>query len=153
MIVMINSPSANGYYGNVVAGSIFKEVADKVYSLNLNMHKSVNEVLASHNSLPVISKGTASDLKNIYDFLGTGTNSVDGEWAIARPNGNSVLLAQNEINGGTIPDVTGMSLKDALYLLESMGLNVKVNGKGTVISQSLVGEKISKGTQITIELR
>ncbi len=153
MIVMINSPSANGYYGNVVAGSIFKEVADKVYSLNLNMHKSVNEVLASHNSLPVISTGTASDLKNIYDFLGTGANSVDGEWAIARPNGNSVLLAQNEINGGTIPDVTGMSLKDALYLLESMGLNVKVNGKGTVISQSLVGEKISKGTQITIELR
>lgn len=153
MIVMINSPSANGYYGNVVAGSIFKEVADKVYSLNLNMHKAVNEPLAAQKSLPVIHKGAASDLKSIYAFLGMEMNHVDGEWATVHTSANRFLLAQNEITGSTVPDVSGMSLKDALYLLESTGIKVNVIGKGTVVKQSIVGEKITKGTSITIELR
>ncbi|MCX6200057.1 MAG: penicillin-binding protein [Bacteroidetes bacterium] len=153
MIVMISSPSANGYYGNVVAGSIFKEVADKVYSLNLNMHKAVNEQVALENKMPRIQKGNSADIKNIYAFLGTKVNNVNTEWATASTNGNKVLLAENEINNQTVPDVTGMSLKDALYQLESLGLKVLVSGRGNVIKQSIVGEKISKGMSISIELK
>ncbi len=153
MIVMISSPSANGYYGNVVAGSIFKEVADKVYSLNLNMHKAVNEQVAIVNKLPRIQKGNSADIKNIYAFLGTKVNDVNTEWATASTNGNKVLLAENEINNQIVPDVTGMSLKDALYQLETLGLKVLVSGRGNVMKQSIVGEKISKGMSISIELK
>lgn len=153
MIVMISSPSANGYYGNVVAGSIFKEVADKVYSLNLNMHKAVNEQVSMESKLPRIKKGTSADIKNIYAFLGTKVNSINTEYATASTNGNKVLLAENEINNQTVPDVTGMSLKDALYQLESLGLKVLVSGRGNVMKQSIVGEKISKGMSISIELK
>ena len=153
MIVMISSPSANGYYGNVVAGSIFKEVADKVYSLNLNMHKAVNEQVAMENKLPRIQKGNSADIKNIYAFLDTKVNNVNTEYATASTNGNKVLLAENEINNQTVPDVTGMSVKDALYQLESLGLTVLVSGRGNVIKQSVVGEKISKGMSISIELK
>ena len=153
MIVMISSPSANGYYGNVVAGSIFKEVADKVYSLNLNMHKAVNEQVAMENKLPRIQKGNSADIKNIYAFLGTKVNNVNTEYATASTNGNKVLLAENEINNQTVPDVIGMSLKDALYQLESLGLKILVSGRGNVIKQSIVGEKIAKGMSISIELK
>lgn len=153
MIVMINSPSANGYYGNVVAGSIFKEVADKVYSLNLNMHKAVNHQLAHQNRLPLIQKGSAADIKNIYAFLKTKTDDVETEWATTSTNGTNILLAENEINQQVVPDVTGMSLKDALYLLESLGLKVGVNGRGNVIKQSVVGEKIVRGMSVNIDLK
>ncbi|MCW5909332.1 MAG: transpeptidase family protein [Chitinophagales bacterium] len=153
MIVVINSPSTNGYYGNVVAGTIFKEVADKVYSLNLNMHPSVNVQLAAENKLPVIQKGNTSDIKNIYAFLGTKMNEIHSEWATVTANGNRLLLAENEMNSDVMPDVTGMSLKDAIYLLESMGVKVFVSGKGNIKTQSInAGEKISRGMQVTLEL-
>jgi len=55
---------------------------------------------------------------------------------------------------GTMPDVCGMGLKDAIYLLEQQGLNVIVNGKGTVIKQSInPGLQISKGMPVVIELK
>ena len=153
MIVVINSPSQNGYYGNVVAGTIFKEVADKVYSLNLDMHESINKQLARENKLPLVSKGLSSDIKTIYAFLGTKVNDVQSEWVTASNTNNKILLAENEMQSGVVPDVTGMTLKDALYLLESMGLKVNVVGKGNVVKQSVAaGTKILKGEQILIEL-
>ena len=53
-----------------------------------------------------------------------------------------------------MPDVCGMGLKDALYLLEQQGLNVLVNGKGTVVKQSInPGMTIYKGMPVVIELK
>jgi cell division protein FtsI (penicillin-binding protein 3) len=153
MIVVINSPSANGYYGNVVAGSIFKEVADKVYSLNLNMHKAVNESIAVANKIPSVQQGNSTDIKKIFAFLGNRLNDVSSEWSTATSDGSNISLTENELNNQSVPDVTGMSLKDALYLLESVGLKVSVNGKGNVVRQTLSGEKIVKGMTINLELR
>ena len=41
-IVVVNAPSRNVYYGNLVAGPVFKEIADKVYATNFEMHESLN---------------------------------------------------------------------------------------------------------------
>jgi cell division protein FtsI (penicillin-binding protein 3) len=58
-----------------------------------------------------------------------------------------------KIHPGLIPDVTGMGLKDALYLLENAGLRVKAYGRGAVKRQSLPpGARIQKNSQIIIEL-
>jgi cell division protein FtsI (penicillin-binding protein 3) len=153
MIVVINSPSQNGYYGNVVAGAIFKEVADKVYSLSLDMHKAVNKIIAQNN-VPLIQKGSATDLKSIYNFFGVKVNEVQTEWTSASANSNKILLAENEITAGVVPDVTGMGLKDAMYLLESLGVKVNAVGRGNVTRQSIAaGQIVSKGMSITIELR
>ena len=153
MIVVINSPSQNGYYGNVVAGAIFKEVADKVYSLSLDMHPSINKQVAE-NQIPVVQKGSSYDLASIYNFFGIKTNTVSSEWATASANGKQIALAENEMESNIVPDVTGMSLKDALYLLESMGMRVSIAGKGSVIKQSVMaGEKLLKGMSISIELK
>jgi cell division protein FtsI (penicillin-binding protein 3) len=152
MIVVINSPSQNGYYGNVVAGSIFKEVADKVYSLSLDMHKGVN--LTTVNSIPLIQNGAKDDLKSIYAFLGMKVNEVETEWALASATDSKVLLAENEMDNGVVPDVKGMGMKDAVYLLEGAGMKVGVVGSGNVKRQSVgSGEIVSKGMQITIELK
>lgn len=153
MIVVINSPGTNGYYGNVVAGSIFKEVADKVYSLSLDMHQAVNKTIVANN-LPVMHQGNADDIKHVYNFFGVKLNTETGEWAKVSDNGGNILLASNDFANGIVPDVTGMGLRDALYLLEGKGIKVSVVGKGIVQRQSInPGTKIEKGMTITVELK
>ena len=52
-----------------------------------------------------------------------------------------------------MPNVRGMGLKDALYVLESMGLKVSVAGKGKVIGQSIApGTILAKGLTVMLEL-
>jgi len=53
-----------------------------------------------------------------------------------------------------IPDVRGMGARDAVYLLEKLGLRVNLNGAGRVVSQSFnPGQKLVKGTTISITLQ
>jgi cell division protein FtsI (penicillin-binding protein 3) len=65
-----------------------------------------------------------------------------------RPN-----MAENE-NLSLIPDAVGFGAKDAVYLMKKKGINVKLEGKGTVESQSIkAGTKIEKGQNITLYLK
>jgi cell division protein FtsI (penicillin-binding protein 3) len=59
----------------------------------------------------------------------------------------------NDIQVDMVPNVKGMGLKDALFLLESRGLQVEFKGRGNVKGQSIdAGTKISKGQKIIIQL-
>jgi len=150
MIVVVNSPSQGGYYGNVVAGSIFREVADKVYSLSLEMHPIVNDAV-SQNIPPVISSGSKEDISALLRMFGVNTPELTDEWIRIAGTDNKYIA--NDIKADIVPDVVGMGLKDALYLLESRGLHVEFKGRGNVIDQSLgPGSKISRGQRITIQL-
>jgi cell division protein FtsI (penicillin-binding protein 3) len=52
-----------------------------------------------------------------------------------------------------MPDIKGMGLKDAIYLLENMGLKVQTKGKGKVMVQSiLAGTTLAKGMTVYVEL-
>ena len=52
-----------------------------------------------------------------------------------------------------MPDLSGLNLKDALYLLESYGIQVKITGSGGVVNQSIkIGEYFKKGSVIKLEL-
>ena len=147
MIVVVNSPSQGGYYGNVVAGSIFREVADKVYSLSLDMHPIVNTV--SQNIAPVIESGSKEDISRLLQLFGVNIPDQSEEWIKL----SDKKYVANEIKADIVPDVIGMGLKDALYLLESRGLRVEFKGRGNVKGQSIdPGSKFSKGQKITIQL-
>ena len=52
-----------------------------------------------------------------------------------------------------MPDVIGMAAMDALFLLENMGLEVEIQGKGKVVKQSLkAGNKVSKNQKVALRL-
>ena len=58
-----------------------------------------------------------------------------------------------EVEPDIVPDLTGMGLRDALFLLEKRHLKVKVQGVGKVIGQSIAaGNKIHPNETITITL-
>ena len=74
---------------------------------------------------------------------------------------NEALLAghvrtdefNSQIKDEQIPDVSGLSAGDAIFMLENMGLVVKIKGRGLVKRQSLVpGYVFRKGDHIYLNL-
>jgi len=62
-------------------------------------------------------------------------------------------LRGNTIRQQIMPNVKGMGLKDALYLLENMGVKVTIKGKGKIITQSVApGTALAKGIKVMLEL-
>lgn len=77
------------------------------------------------------------------------------DWVITASNeGENVLIKPRRITYSTVPNVKGMGLRDALFVLENSGLKVGISGAGMVQKQSLQpGENVAKGSYIHIELR
>ncbi len=154
-MVVVYSPSNNVFFGGAVAAPIFKEIADKVYSNRIDLHSvSVNSD-SNKIHLPVAKAGQQKELTKILSELNTPFRIKD-EGAInisAKPNKSKLVLNERKIHPGLVPDVSGMGVKDALYILENAGLNVKCNGRGNVIKQSISsGTKFVKGQIISIDL-
>ena len=159
-IVVVNAPSDGVYYGNAVAGPIFREISDKVYSTLLDIHSEVNERQNLASKIPGIKNGSRKDIETICRNLNipANTNSSSAEYVnVVFQNDSSVVLTGNNVDHALInhvmPSVLGMGLKDALYLLENAGLKVTVIGKGTIRRQSVsAGSKFYKGTELILEL-
>jgi cell division protein FtsI (penicillin-binding protein 3) len=66
---------------------------------------------------------------------------------------NAIHLEENPVSKEKVPDVRGMGARDAVYLLESSGLQVRLIGIGKVKSQSLLpGYKFKKGQTIMLKM-
>lgn len=153
-IVVISNPKGYSQYGSDVAAPVFKEIADKIYARDLEMHPPFSFEIANNEMLPVIQAGHFDDVKLICNRLGISSHATStDEWVRASRENNSVKLESNEVSMELVPDVEGMTLRDALYLLENRGLVVKIDGHGRVVNQSQrAGTKALKGSEITITL-
>jgi len=155
-IAVVYSPSTSVYYGASVAGPIFKEIADKIYSSKMEMHKEqISAPVAQTDRIPMVMSGYQKDIEAVCQNIGVNTivHNNSFNWVQGNKQINSVNLTEKHIANGLIPNVVGMGMRDAVYLLESAGLIVKIRGKGTVIKQSLeAGQSASKGKEIVIDL-
>jgi cell division protein FtsI (penicillin-binding protein 3) len=154
-IVVVSSPSNSVYYGNVVAGPIFKEIADKVYATSLDIHQPINLTTSIAGNIPMALNGKKQDIQALYKSLGIPclipTSASD--WVSVSQNGKRVVFKNTGTNSKQVPNVVGMGLRDALFLLENNGLQVKPMGRGIVKSQSIVaGAKVENGQTIYIVL-
>lgn len=155
-IVVISSPSSGLYYGSKVAAPVFKEVADKIYATSFDMHPEVNAAKKIiSNNYPEKFKGYSGDMaliKKSIALKGIKTNE-DTEWVEVKNHQGRNIAEGMKITDKSVPDVTGMGLRDAIYLLESNGMKVKIVGKGVVRKQSVeAGTILQKGQEIIIEL-
>ncbi|MFV0546601.1 MAG: PASTA domain-containing protein, partial [Bacteroides sp.] len=74
-------------------------------------------------------------------------------WINPQIGNQSVVFEKKDLNQKKLPNVIGMGAKDAVYLLESRGLKVKIIGVGKVKKQSINdGALIKKGETITLIL-
>ncbi|MBN2173237.1 MAG: transpeptidase family protein [Bacteroidales bacterium] len=155
-IVVVSKPSTGRYYASSVAVPVFKEIADKVYATNLDIQQNQEIEMKGHRvAYPIYATGYLEELRHIYESLDIplDTASTNAEWAIALKADSAVRLDARIIHEGLVPNVKGMGARDAVYVLENLGLSVKIKGRGFVKEQSIeAGTRIKKGIQITLVL-
>jgi len=155
-IVVINNPKENGHYGGSVAAPIFKELADKVYASDMSIHKALRQSGVAV-SLPKVKQGHVEDANNVLANFDINRIVTDEQWMVATTTNTEVSLEvrkiERDLRNGNMPDLRGMGIQDAIYLLESYGLVVEITGSGSVQSQSISkGDKFFKGSLIKLEL-
>ncbi|MEM6878457.1 MAG: penicillin-binding transpeptidase domain-containing protein [Bacteroidota bacterium] len=157
-IVVIFNPTAGEYYGADVAGPVFREITDNIYNSMIDIHEPINRgprpVLYADN-LPNGSVGYQSDLETIFDFLNMEVDSTTSEpFARVRATEEALLLAPGNLEEYAHPDVRGMRLRDAVYVLENLGYTVHPEGVGRVYDQEWHRDARGRmGRDVSLRLR
>jgi cell division protein FtsI (penicillin-binding protein 3) len=153
-IVVINSPSNGVYFGNVVAGTVFKEISDKVYATRFFRNYKPDDKDAIKPSAPDAGNGYRADINEVLKNIDVRyRRTADDDWVSTHESGDTVSLSGVKIQPGLVPDVRGMSLRDAIYLLENSGMRAKFSGKGRVLRQSPEhGAKYNDGTVVSLDM-
>lgn len=153
LIVVINDPR-NGYYGAQVSGPVFREVADRVYASDVNMYDALkDQKLTGNIKMPSAKAGEKKATQRVYKAFGIKTLFAANAYYVTVDTNRGVVNPEIKIVEGSVPDVGGMGLKDALYVLGNSGLRPIVRGSGKVMKQSIMpGTRVGKAYPIVLEL-
>jgi cell division protein FtsI (penicillin-binding protein 3) len=153
-IVVIDEPKGYQIYGSDVAAPVFKEISDRIYALEIDLHEIDHSAPLMTGVFPTIKAGNHDELKYLCNQLGISNHSKGSEeWVTTRVVNESVFWEDNKVDIRKVPDVRGMTLRDAIFVLENLGLKVTTKGSGRVEDQSILpGRQLSKGERITLTL-
>lgn len=154
IVVIRTKPHAASHYGGTLAAPVFREIATRLYSMYVEK-KSPTLYTAIKDSSAYFYAGYANDIKKVYNRMGMSyKDSVsDNKWASVYAENYQPVMKKNIIRTPVMPNVKGMGLKDAIYLLENMGIKVMIKGKGKVVTQSITqGTTLTKGETVVLEL-
>ena len=146
--------------GGGMSGVVFHHIAEGVMARNLKL-----DVKDAHDttsiSIPDVKDGDILEAEYVLKHLGIKTNQSWGGsyangnpiWGKAERQAGMVTLQKQQIEKGITPNVIGMGAKDAVFLLESQGLKVRLYGRGKVRSQSYPsGKQIVEGSECILSL-
>lgn len=152
-IVVISAPSKD-IYGAIVSGTVFAAVANKVYATKLKYHHAINEGAKKKRIAPISMNGSRYDLLRIYKLLDVHYYiKENGEWFSTKKDGSRVELKSKHISKNAVPNVIGLSARDAVYLIESKGMSAHVVGYGKVVEQSIpAGRPVFKGGVVELKM-
>jgi cell division protein FtsI (penicillin-binding protein 3) len=159
-IVVVDSPKKGRIYGADVAAPVFREVADKAMARDAASQRPVLARTPTNRAkTPVVQAGMQDELRLVFEQIGVRNEAAapDEDWVripAAADSGIDVLALQPlAVRPGQVPDVQGLTLRDALFLLENRGLRVRTLGTGRVKKQSVeAGSVVRRGTVVTLEM-
>ena len=147
--------AGKAYYGGPLAGPVVKRMVDYICNRNYDWYGRVER--DGPRRYPERMKGgDIEQIRRVADKLSPRTSFDERTgWGRASVDSLSNVRITSLPDGReTMPDVRGMGLKDALFLLESRGLRVRFTGQGTVTQQSIsAGARISPGATVAITLK
>lgn len=142
-------------YGAGLAGPVERDIVNYIYYRDEDWHQTLTPSREKHYPARV-KGGNIDHVRRVGDKFSPRVSFTDRHgWGAVRTDSlHNVDIHTSEADRNTMPDVVGMGLKDALYMLESRGLHVTFTGKGSVRSQSIpAGRKIRAGQHVAITLR
>jgi cell division protein FtsI (penicillin-binding protein 3) len=158
-VVIRTKPHSAAYYGGAIAAPVFRMVADKIFSENMGAWEGPLDSLAKAGAFKMpAAAATARSYEVLLNAIEKHTtipaeDNVNAMMQLSTDSSMHMAVQPKKIYRNIMPDVTGMSLKDAVYMLEVSGLQVQVQGKGKVKLQSIApGSAIVKGQSILLQL-
>jgi cell division protein FtsI (penicillin-binding protein 3) len=155
-IIFMHRPHGNPS-GGLMCGTVFKTIAEKIYSRRSKIIVRSMEADSTRIRIPEVKSGHAKSLMSVLDELDIkSSGAIKTGYASGKRNATtqSIDIKEITVKNDLIPNVIGMGAKDAVFVLEKGGLNVRLSGKGKVESQSISpGTRIIKGQTITITLK
>ncbi len=136
-IVIVDSPKL-GLMAGDAAAPVFKDIADKIYANDVEMHQLLAEKESSLD-VPKVGAGKFEELHEICNKLKISNyekGESKSEWVGSMTANKAIYWKSNLLEKGKVPDVKGMSLRDAIYLIENFGYRVRTSGRGRVTSQN-----------------
>jgi len=130
IVVLYTRKTRDNFYGGTWAAPVFKEIADKIYSTGNDWSDPIIREKSPEIIQPPLLAGNEHYSNDIIHILSgkkhrsSANNAPPAKWA------------SNLLDEVSVPDVKGMSLRDALYLLERKGVKVTVVGMGEVVAQN-----------------
>jgi cell division protein FtsI (penicillin-binding protein 3) len=160
-IVVIDEPGGSLYYGGKICAPVFRQVADYIYSTRSpGSFRSVPTYAGASRQLPASRLAQLEDVSTFTRAFGLAyaapTNlrpNTPTAFVRTQRSDDGLVAEAQYLQRGLVPDVRGMSSRNALQLLENQGLRVRLQGHGHVRSQSLLpGRRLRRGEQITLYL-
>ncbi len=153
-IVVVSAPTEE-IYGAVVSGTVFTAIANKVYASSLQYHDPVNEGRNTKKDIPVSKAGNRYDILSAYKALKVPFNSTTNEkWVSTQTGQTGIQIKPRSTEKDKVPDVRGMTARDAVYLIENTGMSARLEGFGTVIKQSIKpGTSAQNGVTVVLTLK
>lgn len=151
--VMIVNPK-DEYYGGIVAAPVFKNIAEKIVKIepeffeNLNISNNTN--LSTTNLFPNNSIINYDDILNISSLLNLKENSnkITTEYVKVKVKNNEIDFQELHFSKNVVPNLIGMNLKDAIYILNNIGAKFCFIGYGKVIKQKPLPNTPLKNNEI-----
>ena len=144
--------TGKSYYGATLAGPVQKEIATYLYNRQYTKELSEGEAYVSE-----IKGGSIEKIRKVANKYGDkhSYDSRSGWGQCTNEHTGTLHISQSSVEEGCVPNVIGMGLEDALYLLEKSGLRVEIKGYGKVVKQSIApNTRVANGAElITITLQ
>ena len=147
--------AGKAYYGGPLAGPVVKRMVDYIFNRGRDWYGRVDD--GGPRRYPDRMKGgDIAQVRRVADRLSPRASfeSRTGWGRVTVDSLSNVVITSLPGDRGVMPDVRGMGLKDALFVLESRGLKVRFSGRGAVTQQSITaGARIAPGTAVVITLK
>ena len=141
-------------YGADVAGPVFREIADKFFATRIEIHRGINTYAKPklvNYELPATNIGKKEEVDYLMDYFELPhENRSNSDWTLMQAEKDTVALLPRSLTESVVPNVKGMTLMDAVYVLENLGLNVVVSGVGKVHHQSILAGTKARNQTIKI---
>jgi cell division protein FtsI/penicillin-binding protein 2 len=141
--IFIDEPKPT-YYGGEVAAPVFAKIMNRLLNLasTEQLHiKYEPKIVQENNKLPDFSGFSINAIEEYFHLNNIDYNLAgEGSYIISQtkePDKVHLTLGRPEVSIGKIPNLKGLSIREALRKIDFSKCTVKITGKGTVISQSI----------------
>ncbi len=156
MVACNNHRSRGAIYGAQLAGPVVKDIVRYLYNRDQEWLAPI-DTIKRRNYPTTIKGGDISAVKSVTSRLSPSSarSEKNKGWGVASVDEESkVTVTEIDESHSVMPNVVGMGLKDAIFILENRGLKVSFSGQGRVSRQSIPsGRKISRGDYVSITLK